>query len=152
MAMLATTVAKVKGQEVAVVMAVVVEQMVVVIDPEGKEMITEGADIHEVIEEEVKQTEEEVGEKEVEMKGGKGGGKVRRIMKWKCKGEMQGGKGSGNNNGKKCGNKRWIGKWKGKRRGKTDVWTHGRISGHHAVNFINKCLFFIIALDYIRFL
>ena len=68
MAMLATTVAEVKGQEVVVVMAVVVEKMVVLIDPEGKEMITEGADIHEVIEEEVKQTEEEVGEKEVEMK------------------------------------------------------------------------------------
>ena len=68
MAMLATTVAKVKGQEVVVVMAIVVGQKVVVIDPEEKDMITEDADIHEVIEEVVKQTEEEVGEKEVEMK------------------------------------------------------------------------------------
>ena len=63
MAMPATTVVEVKGQEVAVVMATVV-----VIDPEVKDMITEGADIHEVIEEVVKQTEEEVGEMEMTVK------------------------------------------------------------------------------------
>ena len=66
--MVATTVAKVEGQEVVVVMSIVVEHKVIAIDPQVKDMILEGTDIHQVLEEVVEQTEKEVGEKEVEMK------------------------------------------------------------------------------------